>query len=177
MAVETALSGGPAGATFGRSTHRTDTHYTGVPRASEQGCLPGISPGTLPTWGLPTVRSSNLTAHGPWLTGPGQKTSAQWSQSPSIENAARAVRGQVPAPGYPPPLGTSLPGYPAPVVPTSLGTYPTGSGTLGGRYLWGRPGVSVVRGAGRRSLSSILVPIHMTPHPYPCLHTPALCAS
>ena len=46
------------------------------------------------------------------------------------------------------------PRYPAPCVPTSLGTYPMGLGTQGGGYLWGGPGVSVVRGAahgaGRR---------------------------
>ena len=34
------------------------------------------------------------------------------------ENAARAVRGQNATPEYPSPLGTYLPGYPAPSVPT-----------------------------------------------------------
>ena len=50
----------------------------------------------------------------------------------------------------PPPLGTYplstyLSRYPAPSVPTSLGIHFMGLGAQGGTYLWGRPGVSVVR--------------------------------
>ena len=71
--------------------------------------------------------------------------------SDAIENAARAVRGQAATPEYPPSLGTYLPRYPAPLVPTSLNTCPKGLGTQGGRYLCGRPGVWVACGAGRRS--------------------------
>ena len=62
-------------------------------------------------------------------------------------------------PGYhssaPAPLGTHLPGYPAALVPTSLGIHPRGFGTQGGRYPCGSPGVYGVRGVGWPSLGQV----------------------
>ena len=45
------------------------------------------------------------------------------------ENAARAVRGPAATPWVSNPIGTYLPRYLAPLVPTSLGTSPVGLGT------------------------------------------------
>ena len=67
------------------------------------------------------------------------------------ESAARMVQG---AGSHA--WGTYLPRHPAP--PRALGTCPRGWGVGylgGGRYPRGRPGLSVVRGAGRRSLSAL----------------------